>query len=81
MVYVTGEVLYPGRITWKPGLTLGKAIALAGGFTDFADQRRLEIHSLNGTVDEYDYHQAMSARTNNPALKRGDVVFVPRKFF
>jgi SLBB domain len=81
MVYVTGEVLYPGRITWRPGLTLTKAISLAGGFTDFADTQRLEIRSLDGVVEEYNYYSAMSAATNNPSLKRGDTVNVGRRFF
>jgi protein involved in polysaccharide export with SLBB domain len=81
MVYVTGEVLYPGRITWRPGLTLTKAIALAGGFTDFADTQRLEIRGLDGIVEEYNYYSAMSAATNNPSLKRGDTVNVGRRFF
>lgn len=81
MVYVTGEVLYPGRITWRPGLTLTKAIALAGGFTDFADTQRLEIRGLDGVVEKYNYNSAMSAATNNPSLKRGDTVNVGRRFF
>ena len=81
MVYVTGEVLYPGRITWRPGLTLTKAISLAGGFTDFADTQRLEIRSLNGVVEEYNYYSAINAATNNPSLKRGDTVNVGRRFF
>ena len=81
MVYVTGEVLYPGRITWRPGLTLTKAIGLAGGFTDFADTQRLEIRSLDGVVEEYNYYSAINAATNNPSLKRGDTVNVGRRFF
>ena len=81
MVYVTGEVLYPGRITWRPGLTLTKAIALAGGFTDFADTQRLEIRGLDGVVEEYNYYSATGAATNNPSLKRGDTVNVGRRFF
>ena len=80
-VYVAGEVTYPGRIIWRPGLTLTKAIALAGGFTDFADQRRLEVRSLGGAVKDYDYHLVESAVTDYPLLKPGDYVRVGRRNF
>ena len=80
-VYVAGEVMYPGRITWRPGLILTKAIALAGGFTDFADQRRLEVRNLGGAVKDYDYHIVESAVTDYPLLKRGDYVRVGRRNF
>lgn len=73
--------MYPGRIAWRPGLTLTKAIAIAGGFTDFADRKHLEIHRYDGAVEKYNYHQPMSAATNNPSLNRGDVVYVGRRFF
>jgi protein involved in polysaccharide export with SLBB domain len=80
-VYVAGEVKYPGRITWTPRLTLTEAIALAGGFTDFADREEIEIQSFGGADKKYNYHQAESAAMSNPSLKRGDFVRVGRRFF
>jgi polysaccharide biosynthesis/export protein len=76
LVFIAGQVHHPGRITWTPGLTLTNAIALAGGFTDFADTRRLEIRRIGGTVEQYSYQQAVSAGTNTPQLKCGDAVNV-----
>lgn len=76
VVYIYGQVHRPGRLIWTPGLTLTNAIALAGGFTDFADTRRLEIRHIGGTVEQYSYQQAVSAGTNTPQLRCGDAVNV-----
>lgn len=75
-VYINGQVHHPGRLIWTPGLTLTNAIALAGGFTDFADRSRLEIRHIGGAVEQYSYQQALSAGTNTPQLKCGDAVNV-----
>ena len=37
-LYVRGEVRAPGRVPWTPGLTVVKAVSLAGGFSDYADK-------------------------------------------
>src|SRR5262245_34025307 len=61
VVFVGGEVMHPGRYDWIPGLTLTNAIALAGGFTDFADRRQLEIRRPTGVVERYSYRQVVDA--------------------
>lgn len=40
-VYVNGEVRSPGGYPYVPGLTVQKAIALAGGLTDLASKRKM----------------------------------------
>src|SRR5688572_10961010 len=37
--FVTGEVLRPGTYEFRPGLTVLEAVALAGGFTDYASRK------------------------------------------
>lgn len=81
VVYVGGEVVQPGRITWTPQLTLTKAVALAGGFTDFADRKQIEIRHRDGKVEKCSYEQAEGKVTNNPVLERGDFVRVPQRLF
>jgi polysaccharide biosynthesis/export protein VpsN len=76
VVFISGEVLHPGRFMWTSGLTLTNAIVLAGGFTDFADKSQLQIRHCNGTVEKYSYQQ-----TNSPLLEQSDVVHVGRRFF
>jgi len=53
-VYVNGEVKKPGAYAFKPGLTLRKAIALAGGFTERASKKKIFIirEADPGVVDE-----------------------------
>jgi protein involved in polysaccharide export with SLBB domain len=75
VVFVSGEVMHPGRFIWSPGLTLTNAIALAGGFTDFADRRGLEVRRP-GSIERYSYRQAT---TNSVLLERGAVVYVRRR--
>ena len=41
--FMNGEVRNPGGYPYQPGLTLEKAIALAGGLTDRASQRRMYV--------------------------------------
>lgn len=41
--FIGGEVRSPGSYSYQPGLTLDKAIALAGGLTDRASNRRMFV--------------------------------------
>ncbi|MBV9463405.1 MAG: polysaccharide biosynthesis/export family protein, partial [Verrucomicrobiae bacterium] len=45
--YIRGEVRNSGRFLWSSDITVMKAIATAGGFTDFANPRTVKI-SRNG---------------------------------
>src|SRR5437867_756207 len=79
-VYIDGEVKRSDRFVWTPELTLTNAIALAGGFTDFANRARLEIRRFDGgSVERYNYFRIRNGSTNNQALKPNDLVYVPRR--
>jgi polysaccharide export outer membrane protein len=41
--FVNGEVKRPGGVDFQPGLTLRKAIALAGGFTERANRKQVLV--------------------------------------
>jgi polysaccharide biosynthesis/export protein len=80
-VNVTGAVNTPNRqILGAVGLTLVEAISAAGGATDAADLSRIsikrgsDIHrvDLRGFTDN-------GFSENNPVLRNGDVVNVPRR--
>jgi len=48
-VFINGEVNRPGGFDYKPGLTLDKAIALAGGFAEKASKERITLtREING---------------------------------
>jgi polysaccharide biosynthesis/export protein len=75
-VYVTGEVKKPGGYKYEEGLTVIKAVALAGGFTNIASKSRVKImRKLNGeekVIDKVKMDDLVAA---------DDVIVVPESFF
>lgn len=72
-IYVSGEVKLPGGYEYQPGLTLEKAIALAGGFTDRADRSDIDIRCSNG--------QLLQDVSLTHAVNPGDTVIIDHSFF
>lgn len=86
VVYFIGEVQNPGRQIMKSGTTLLQALAQAGGFTDFAATKRIQLRrsdSKSGqeNVFTYDYRSASrgAATIGNTRLRDGDVILVPER--
>ena len=53
-VYINGEVNSPGGFDYKPGLTLDKAIAVAGGYTEKASKERVILtRVINGVSQQF----------------------------
>lgn len=73
--YIRGEVKKPGEFPYKPGLTLGDAVALAGGYTYRADESKAYVRS-SGAGSE-------TARqlTIDPPIQPGDNIRIPERFF
>jgi|SRR5690606_116884 len=71
--FVNGEVSSPGAIPYQPGITLRKAVAMAGGFTERANRssaellRGNEIEARNIKLDEQ--------------IRPGDIITVKQSFF
>jgi len=81
-VSVLGEVLRPGVLQLKAPTTVLEALALAGGFKDFASPSKIVIFRKNGSGQterlRFNYNRAVgSAGEENISLKSGDVVVVP----
>ena len=73
-VFMMGEVGAAGQYSYVPGLTVQKAIALAGGFTARANQTSADItRTVNGKV--------MTGRVllSDPLLP-GDTVYIRERF-
>jgi polysaccharide export outer membrane protein len=52
--FVSGEVENPGRFRLERGMTVHKAITLAGGFSKFADRKRFRVKRImDGKSGEY----------------------------
>jgi polysaccharide export outer membrane protein len=73
--YVNGEVDSPGGFPYQPGLTLRKAIALAGGLTERASKSKINVLSegaVNGKQRQISLDEFLSP---------GDIVTVDQSFF
>src|SRR5713226_1818272 len=78
-VYVVGEVAQPGAYQISSLGTVLTALYVAGGLTERADMRAVEVRRLArpvATLDLYDYLLRGDTRSD-VRLETGDVVFVP----
>lgn len=73
--YVNGEVKQPGGFAFLPGLTIRKAISLAGGFTARAARSKIYI------ISDSDGTRSPQRVDLNSSVKPGDVVTVKPRFF
>ena len=82
--FVMGEVNKPGEFVIKKRITLLQALAMGGGLSAFAAQRRIQVHrKVDGedTIFQFDYRAFEHGRdvAGNIALRPGDVVVVPER--
>ncbi len=71
--FINGEVSSPADYPYQPGLTLEKAVSIAGGFTDRASRRK--IYLLRGESDK------RSRIGFQDRIEPGDIVTVEEGFF
>jgi polysaccharide export outer membrane protein len=81
-ISVMGQVKTPGRYDLKGPSTVLDALALAGGFTEFAARRKITILRNEGSTVQRlhcDYEAAIRGdkSTGNTTLMPGDIVVVP----
>ena len=80
--YVNGEVKRPGSYPFQPGLTVERAISIAGGFTDRASKSKLSVErdSVYLDIDEKNTRVKRSVKLQDPVMP-GDVLSVEQSFF
>jgi polysaccharide export outer membrane protein len=81
-VYVSGEVRTPGVYRLRGETTLLQVIPMAGGFTEWADQKRVLIIRKEGEKNKrivVNYKKIVSGEdmSANSVLKSGDTIIVP----
>ena len=78
-VSVMGEVARPGRFELKSWTTVVDALALAGGFTQFATRSRIIIlHPDGATMKRIPFnYNKLAGEQENFYLRNGDIVLVP----
>jgi len=78
-VSVIGEVNRPGRFELKSWATVLDALAMAGGFTQFASRSRIVVLHPEGTTMRripFNYNK-LAGEQENFYLRNGDIVLVP----
>jgi polysaccharide biosynthesis/export protein VpsN len=73
--FVNGEVGRPGGFPYQPGLTIRKAISLAGGLTARASLTKIYV------IHENDPTGTPRLTTLNSVLLPGDIVTIDQSFF
>ena len=75
--YISGEVEDPGSYPFEPGLTLRRAVSLAGGFTERASRTRITI--LDGDNDEVEAEE--DSELLDMRVNPGYTITVNQRFF
>lgn len=78
--FVQGEVRVPQRYPLVTGMTVMQAIAAAGGYTEFADPKKVVL-TRNGVVRTINMRDIERNPTQDFMIESGDVIRVPRSLF
>lgn len=79
--YVTGEVKAPGRQLYAGQMTVTKAITTAGGFTDFANHKKVWLIRASGQRIKVNGDKAIEDASQDPLVYPNDQIQVPRRIF
>lgn len=74
-IYVNGEVGRPGSFPYEPGMTVEKAIALAGGFTERAARNKIQLKRSG------DPEGAIQIAKMADSVRPGDIITIAQSFF
>jgi polysaccharide biosynthesis/export protein len=79
-VSVIGEIARPGRLELRSWTTVLDALALSGGFTQFASRSKIVILQPDGKTMKripFNYNKALDGEQENFYLRNGDIILVP----
>jgi polysaccharide biosynthesis/export protein len=79
-VYVTGEVKTPSVLKLRSDTSLLQIIPMVGGFTDWADQKKILVIRKEKGVEKRikaNYKKIIDGKEPDVPIKRGDIVIVP----
>ena len=79
-VYLLGEVSRAGAYPLLPNMTVLQALSSAGGFTQFANLKKIYVLRVeNGKQEKFpfNYKHALESSDQNILLKAGDTIVVP----
>lgn len=73
-IFINGEVKQPGGFPYQPGLTVQKAVALAGGFTERAQRKSFTLQRASRPDEDQVVGPGVT-------VMPGDIITVKRSFF
>jgi polysaccharide export outer membrane protein len=79
-VYVSGEVKQPGVQRIRSEITLLKLITMAGGFTEWANKKKILILRKELGIDKRitaNYNRIVEGKEPDIVINRGDTIIVP----
>jgi polysaccharide biosynthesis/export protein len=81
-IFVSGEVARPGAMPLLPNMTVLQALSSAGGFTQFAREKKIYILRMEEgkqVKHPFNYKEAISGKNmeQNIILEGGDIIVVP----
>ena len=81
-VYVMGEVTHPGTMELHGPTTILQALAMAGGFKEFANTKDVKVLRPTGNANgvetlKFNYKNVLSGDAKPFYLRSGDTVIVP----
>jgi polysaccharide export outer membrane protein len=81
VVHVGGEVRSQGRVQYMGEMSVLKAITAAGGFTDFANRKKVELTRADGRKVNVNCVKAQRDSKYDAPVYPDDRVYVPRRLF
>jgi polysaccharide export outer membrane protein len=72
--YILGEVQKPGEFPYSPGMTILKAVSIAGGYTFRADTKQAIVTRAGS-------HAERGRAGPEDAIRPGDTILVPEAWF
>lgn len=79
-VNIGGDVKAPQRVGFTPDLTLTGAINAAGGFTEYANRKKIWL-SREGKSATYNFFEIQKDPSKDPRLQPGDSITVEQSFW
>jgi protein involved in polysaccharide export with SLBB domain len=80
--FVSGQVKNPSQRAYTGDITLTRAIASAGDFTDYADKKNIEIMRSNGVKQKVNWKNALkNPKKYDLPIYPGDTVHVPLRLY
>ena len=79
-IYLHGEVANPGEYRYRRGLTVEKAIVLAGGFTIRASKKKIRVTRYVNVEEDQEPEKLKNVKLYTPVMP-GDIISVRASLF